>query len=366
MIEQILNKKIKINTLLLDPFHRSTIYKYKEYQSRTFHSKEKLTSLEFLWFIEQDVDQETISEAFTDEQNASIRVRIMYQCMRYNVIDSIYKYLTGCKKIKKKKKYYDFINEDNLIKFKTKNIEYEKLLNYDYFRFCLDQGYVLLNECFRTFYMNYFINAINKRLLKRAKERNMQITENLLIQKNYFIQYTFQKYQELLPEYPLKDVQKANFIQFFNSIVKNDPIWDNLCQTYNKVNSSFFYQKIKDAYINLTLQTAHYKEQIAIYLSFILKLIEMHPQIPIKDMCLKAVNYDVYFDINEQDSFYVTIKQNPYSPIEISLQHDNICLKDINRYIALLVQMEKHFYELLESIFIIILYHENNPPSKES
>nr|AAC15926.1 unassigned reading frame [Physarum polycephalum] len=196
-------------------------------------------------------------------------------------------------------------------------------------------------------------------LTDRVKERNMQNYRKSSYSKKLLYTIYIPKISGVtLPEYPLKDVQKANFIQFFNSIVKNDPIWDNLCQTYNKVNSSFFYQKIKDAYINLTLQTAHYKEQIAIYLSFILKLIEMHPQIPIKDMCLKAVNYDVYFDINEQDSFYVTIKQNPYSPIEISLQHDNICLHTFHLLLIEEIFLQ-NFQDYIEPFSDLLLKDEN-------
>lgn len=369
MITTLLNSQLKIKTKLINPMHRSTIYKYKEYKKQIFVETERITLLDFIWSVEQTVDSQ-ISEYLTEEENKLLKNRIIYQCIRFNVIDSIYKYMHNIQKIKKKTSFYSFIEGDDLKFFTTNDVLHKNIKSYKSCRFLLDSSYVSLNNQFRKFYLDFFLNEINKARVKEANEMNEKLGENTVIQKNDLIQHIYKKYKIFLPEFPLKNDQKSNLNHFFDSIIKNDSSWVVFLQKYQEIYPLLSKNSNSPKNINLMSQTSHYKEQIAIYLYYILCLIEKHPHLPLKDLCIKPVLYDVYFnqDLNEdqlkdilkENTFFVRIKENQYTPVEINMNNDKITLQDINRYISFLTDVENYFYCLLEAMFMLVLYSNSN------
>lgn len=83
-----------------------------------------------------------------------------YQCVRFNLIDSIFYTLNGKsnKKLKESTTNYVFIDAKLRKSLKATTILYQNMYNYHAVRGVVDMIYISENKAFREYYFNHCLN----------------------------------------------------------------------------------------------------------------------------------------------------------------------------------------------------------------
>lgn len=184
-------KDIIIIDTNFNAYHRSTVFKYKENTERTFHPNEKLSYSMVLWLFEQEIN-DFIN--FTAEENSLLKERLAYQCVRFNLTDAIYYFLKSkSHKNLKDPTYYTFITAKLRMELNKLEIPYKRLSEYHYVREIIDGVYIQENNSFRTFYLKFFLDRLNKAITtnnsKIKPETDTNNTAIAHLQKDVFIRF---------------------------------------------------------------------------------------------------------------------------------------------------------------------------------
>lgn len=168
MAELINNVKIIIlNKKKYNPFFRSSCFRFK--QILFGHPAKNLSYFDFALFLE---NHKSFNKVYGDENGGILLKRLQYQCLRFSLIEHLYRKTIGENNliIKKGISYYSFLSKETIEFGNQKEIEsadfvptgennWDENESYKYVKTNINVLYTKLNHDFLQFYMKFFKNT---------------------------------------------------------------------------------------------------------------------------------------------------------------------------------------------------------------